>query len=78
MRTWCIDFENEELGISVDAKTKEQAVEIAENPCNWKDGKKRKVSSVYEFQKGYGDMYYLATCDNYGRCFGYLRTDNTV
>lgn len=26
-----------------------QAVEIAENPCNWKDGKKRKVSSVYEF-----------------------------
>ena len=49
MRTWCVDFENEELGISVDAKTKEQAVEIAENPCNWKDGKKRKVSSVYEF-----------------------------
>lgn len=34
MRTWCIDFENEELGISVDAKTKERAVEIAENPCN--------------------------------------------
>ena len=30
MKTWCIDFENEELGISVDAKTKEQAVEIAE------------------------------------------------
>lgn len=49
MKTWCIDFENEELGISVDAKTKEQAVEIAENPCNWKDRKKRKVSSVYEF-----------------------------
>jgi len=49
MKTWCIDFENEELGISVDAKTKERAVEIAENPCNWKDGKKRKVSSVYEF-----------------------------
>lgn len=49
MKTWCIDFENEELGISVDANTKEQAVEIAENPCNWKDGKKRKVSSVYEF-----------------------------
>lgn len=49
MRTWCINFESEELGISVDAKTKEQAVEIAENPRNWKDGKKRKVSSVYEF-----------------------------
>lgn len=42
MKTWCIDFENEELGISVDARTKEQAVEISENPCNWKDGKKRK------------------------------------
>lgn len=49
MRTWCVDFENEELGISVDARTKEQAVEIAEKHCNWKDGKKRKVSSVYEF-----------------------------
>lgn len=49
METWCVDFENEELGISVDAKTKEQAVEIAENSRNWKDGKKRKVSSVYEF-----------------------------
>ena len=49
MRTWCIDFENEEPGISVDAKTKERAVEIAKYPCNWKDGKKRKVSSVYEF-----------------------------
>lgn len=49
MRTWCVDFENEELGISVDAKTKEHAVEIAVNPCNWKDGKKRKVFSVYEF-----------------------------
>lgn len=35
MKTWCVDFENEELGISVDVKTKEQAVEIAENPCNW-------------------------------------------
>lgn len=23
-------------------------------------------------------MYYLAACDNDGRCFGYLRTDNTV
>lgn len=23
-------------------------------------------------------MYYLATCDNKGKCFGYLRTDNTV
>lgn len=33
MKTWCIDFENEELGISVDARTKEQAVEISENPC---------------------------------------------
>lgn len=52
MRTWCVDFENEELGIYVYARTKEQAVEIAKNPCNWKDGKKRKVSSVYEFQKG--------------------------
>jgi hypothetical protein len=51
MKTWCVDFENEELGISVDAKTKEQAVKIAENPCNWKDGKKRKVFSVYEFQE---------------------------
>lgn len=30
METWCIDFENEELGISVDAKTKEQAAQIAE------------------------------------------------
>ena len=56
MRTWCVDFENEELGISVDAKTKEHAVEIAENPCNWKDGKKRKVFSVYEFQEG--DSFY--------------------
>ena len=36
MKTWCVDFENEELGISVDAKTKEQAVE---NPCNWKEEK---------------------------------------
>ena len=23
-------------------------------------------------------MYYLATCDNKGKCFGYLRTDNTI
>lgn len=23
-------------------------------------------------------MYYLAVCDNDGRCFGYLRTDNTA
>ena len=23
-------------------------------------------------------MYYLAVCDNDGRCYGYLRTDNTV
>lgn len=23
-------------------------------------------------------MYYLACCDNDGRCFGFLRTDNTV
>lgn len=23
-------------------------------------------------------MYYLAVCDDEGRCFGYLRTDNTV
>ena len=23
-------------------------------------------------------MYYLAACDNDGRCFGFLRTDNTV
>ena len=28
--------------------------------------------------KGYDDMYYLACCDNDGRCFGFLRTDNTV
>ena len=23
-------------------------------------------------------MYYLAACDDDGRCFGFLRTDNTV
>ena len=23
-------------------------------------------------------MYYLAACDNEGKCFGYLRIDNTV
>lgn len=23
-------------------------------------------------------MYYLAVCENDGRCIGYLRTDNTV
>lgn len=28
--------------------------------------------------KGDDGMYYLAVCDNDGRCFGYLRTDNTV
>lgn len=27
---------------------------------------------------GCDNMYYLAACDNDGRCFGYLRTDNTV
>jgi hypothetical protein len=28
--------------------------------------------------KGDNSMYYLAVCDDEGRCFGYLRTDNTV
>ena len=28
--------------------------------------------------KGDDDMYYLAACDDDGRCFGFLRTDNTV
>ena len=23
-------------------------------------------------------MYYLATCDNEGRCFGFLKNDNTI
>jgi hypothetical protein len=23
-------------------------------------------------------MYYLATCDDNGKCFGFLRTDNTI
>ena len=31
MRTWCVDFENEELGIFVDAKTKKQVLEIERN-----------------------------------------------
>lgn len=60
MKTWCIDFENEELGISVDAKTKEQATEIAENPCNWKDGEEEK-SKEEQNQMELMKMNYIIT-----------------
>lgn len=44
--TYSVDFVDEDMGISVDARSEAEAKEIAENPMNWKDGKKRTVKTV--------------------------------
>ena len=43
-----IDFENDNYGICIPAKSEEEARKIAENPKNWKDGKKRIISYIRE------------------------------
>ena len=48
MKLYIIDFENEKFGIGINAESKEEAIKIAENPLNWKDGKTRKVSYIKE------------------------------
>lgn len=52
MKTWCVDFKNDNFGITIDAKTEEQAwekaIEIANNPYYWKDRKRRIVETVFE------------------------------
>lgn len=50
MRTWCVDFENEEFGISVDARTKEQAVEIAEILVTGKTERREKYLLYMNFR----------------------------
>ena len=44
--TYSVDFVDEDMGISVYARSEAEAKEIAENPINWKDGKKRTVVYV--------------------------------
>lgn len=41
-----MEFENERDGIRIFAESEKQAVEIAENPKNWRDGKERKVCYI--------------------------------
>ncbi|MBS7122841.1 MAG: hypothetical protein KH086_00520 [Coprobacillus sp.] len=52
MKTWCVDFKNDNFGITIDAKTEEQAwekaIKIANDPCHWKDRRKRVVDTVFQ------------------------------
>ena len=52
MKTWCVDFKNDNFGITIDAKTEEQAwekaIKIANDPCCWKDRRKRVVDTVFQ------------------------------
>ena len=43
-----IDFENDNYGICISARNEGEARRIAENPNNWKDGRKRIISSIRE------------------------------
>ena len=41
-----MEFENERDGIRIFCESEKQAIEIAENPKNWRDGKVRKVCYI--------------------------------
>lgn len=48
MKYFGIDFEDDIMGIAVMAENEEEARKKAENPANWKDGRPRKISRIWE------------------------------
>ena len=53
MKRYVIDFENDPMGICIQAESEWHAKKLVENPSTWKDGKARIVSCIME-----EDAYY--------------------
>lgn len=56
MKTWCIDFENEELGISVDAKQRNGQWKLRKILVTGKTERREKYLLYMNFRKGVENM----------------------
>ena len=53
MKRYVIDFENDPMGICIQAESEWHARKLVENPSTWKDGKARIVSCIMEEKEYY-------------------------
>ena len=53
MKRYVIDFENDPMGICIQAESEWHARKLVENSSTWKDGKARIVSCIMEEKEYY-------------------------